>query len=117
MDMPRQRKQTTRYTVGQQELMENLSELEDSGDDDSDDDGSGKKGRGKKGNPNKGVGRGRGRRARDEEAEYGDGPIEHYLRSELFKVEKHLLIFGYVCLFGVIIFGTHNKRWSQRTLV
>ena len=71
-----------------------MSELEDS-DEDSDEDGSKKTRGGRKTKETRG-GRGKGRRNRDEELEAEDGPIEHYLRSELFKVEKHLLVFGYL---------------------
>ena len=44
MDLPRQRKQTTRYAVGNGgDLMDNMSELDSSGDSEFDEDG--KKGR------------------------------------------------------------------------
>ena len=83
MEMPRQRKQTARY--GNQDVMENMSELDSS---DSDEYPGGKgKNKGKK--PGK-----KGKRRGEDDSEVEDGPVDYYTRSDCFKVEKNLLVYG-----------------------
>ncbi len=93
--MPRKRKQTARY--GNQDLLKDMSDLETS-DSDEDYDGNGvsrgnkKLKSGKLGRPSR-----RGRRPRgDEDFEFEDVPEGCFARSDCFKVEKNLLVYGYV---------------------
>lgn len=93
--MPRQRKQTARY--GNDEAALEMSELESSSDDEegggNDEDGEGKgRGRGKKGKKGR---RGRGRDS-DDDFDARGAAGEMYSRSDCFKVEKNLLVYGYV---------------------
>ena len=87
--MPRLRKQTARY--GNQDQVMNMSEL-DTSDSDSELDDAGQ--RVKKGSKGSKSGR-RGRRKRGDDESDTEGPIESYTRSDCFKVEKNLLIYGY----------------------
>lgn len=89
---PRLRKQTARY--GNDETAMEMSELESSSHSEDDDEGTGLTRRGKKSSK-----KGRNRN-KDEDADfdgedfYGSG----YGRPECFKVEKNLLVYGYVIL-------------------
>lgn len=73
IDLPRRRKQTARY--GGHENMD-LSDLESS---DSDDDG--------------GKGRRKSRRSKKMEEE-NEEDVDYYTRSDCFRVEKMILVFG-----------------------
>ena len=102
IEMPRKRKQTARY--GNQDSILDMSELDTSDTDYEEGDdvgGTGTRGKGKRNKKKeekeekRRTGR-RGRRPRDEEVD-GDNvdvPTGTYTRSEYFKVEKHLLVYG-----------------------
>ena len=79
--MPRKRKQTARY--GNDDSIVNMSDLETS---DSDEDDDGKGGKGKKSR--------KSRRNKDDDVDFDGTPEGFYSRSECFKVEKNLLIYG-----------------------
>ena len=86
--MPRQRKQTARY--GNQDSILDMSELETTSDSDYDEEKESQKlGRGAR----KG-GKRRGRRPKDEDVEGDVDGAQGYTRSEFFKVEKNLLVYG-----------------------
>ncbi|XP_071173454.1 chromodomain-helicase-DNA-binding protein 8-like isoform X4 [Mytilus edulis] len=94
VEVPRQRKQTARY--GNDEAALEMSELESSSDDEegggNDEDGEGKgRGRGKKGKKGR---RGRGRDS-DDDFDARGAAGEMYSRSDCFKVEKNLLVYGW----------------------
>lgn len=91
LEEPRQRKQTARYaTIQNDNSMVNVSDLESSSESDDDDDtGSVKRFGGKR----------RKRRTRggdDGDFDIGMDPLsgDGYGRSECFKVEKNLLVYG-----------------------
>ncbi|KAL3860710.1 hypothetical protein ACJMK2_010796 [Sinanodonta woodiana] len=90
VEEPRVRKQTARY--GNNDNIVDMSELESSSNSDDEEDSSGKK-------KEKGGRRGRSRRGRrgdmDEDFQADDMCGNGYGRSELFKVEKHLLVYGW----------------------
>lgn len=88
IEMPRQRKQTARY--GNQDLMD-LSEEEYDSEDEDDETQRGRSKRGTRGSR-------RGRRNRDDFYDPDDEGSGLYTRSELFKVEKNVLVYGYVTL-------------------
>lgn len=82
IEEPRQRRQTARY--GKEESVVDMSDLESSSDSDSEMRFSCRKGRKSR--------RGRGN---DDDYTYNDGiSSEGYTRSDCFKVEKHLLVYG-----------------------
>ena len=87
-DLPRQRKQTSRYVVSNEggDMMDNLSEFDSSADSDFDDEGAYM--RGKKSERLK-------KRRRFVEKEGAEGPFDFYSRSDCFRVEKCLLHFGW----------------------
>ena len=90
MAEPRQRRQTTRY--GNQDSILDMSELDT--DDSEEDAGAIEDVPGRHATRRRKSGR-RGRRTRGEKHEYtGHGPIESYTRSDCFKVEKNLLVYG-----------------------
>jgi hypothetical protein len=80
MDLPRQRKVTSRY--GRQDNVVDMSDLDSSNSEEEGDDGSVRGRKRKK----------RGRGARDDDSHRG---AITYTRSECFKVEKNLLVYGY----------------------
>ncbi|XP_025076427.1 chromodomain-helicase-DNA-binding protein 8-like isoform X4 [Pomacea canaliculata] len=83
IEEPRQRRQTARY--GKEESVVDMSDLESSSDSDSEMRFSCRKGRKSR--------RGRGN---DDDYTYNDGiSSEGYTRSDCFKVEKHLLVYGW----------------------
>ena len=94
IEEPRVRKKTTRY--GNDNGVVDMSDLASSSDSDTDS------------KSNQGRGR-RGKRKQDEDTDFeserhvakSHGP--GYGRSELFKVEKGLLVFGYVNILTVIV--------------
>ena len=89
MAEPRQRKQTTRY--GNQDSILDMSELDTS--DSEEDAGAIEEVPGRHGTRRRKSGR-RGRRMRERHDQTGHGPIEYYTRSDCFKVEKNLLVYG-----------------------
>ncbi|KAK3608042.1 hypothetical protein CHS0354_031028 [Potamilus streckersoni] len=90
VEEPRVRKQTARY--GNNDNIVDMSELESSSNSDDEEDSGGRK-------KEKGGRRGRSRRGRrgdmDEDFQGDDMCGNGYGRSELFKVEKHLLVYGW----------------------
>lgn len=81
MDLPRQRKVTSRY--GKQDNIVNMSELDTSNSDTDDEDnpaGGRRLGKRKK----------RGKSSKDNYV----GKVKCYTRSDCFKVEKNLLVYG-----------------------
>ena len=98
---PRRRKQTARY--GNQDQIMDMSELEtsDSDYDEEKEMGNQALGRGRRNIKGRGEAIGtrrggrRGRRGReDDDGMDGELPNGTYVRSECFKVEKHLLVYG-----------------------
>nr|QVX32607.1 CHD6/7/8/9 [Platynereis dumerilii] len=106
IEMPRQRKQTARY--GNQDM---LSEMEEAEYDSEDEDDETQRGKGKKGMRPPGK---RGRK--NKEDDFFDPDEECgglYGRSEMFKVEKNVLVYGWGRWEAVINHARFKKRMSE----
>jgi len=97
MDVPRQRKVTSRY--GKHDSMLHMSDLDSSNSDDDDLHGRVKKAKRKKRQAGREV----------------DGSVV-YTRAECFKVEKNLLVFGWVECFLLIFITVWNIANFQQLL-
>ena len=114
--MPRKRKQTARY--GNQNLLDEMSDLGSSDSDEEFDENAAAgerlglgRGRGRGGRMSGRGGR-RGRRGRgdDENFEMDDAPEGLYTRSECFKVEKSLLVYGWGRWEDILMHGHFKRR-------
>ncbi|KAK3086718.1 hypothetical protein FSP39_022463 [Pinctada imbricata] len=106
IEEPRQRKQTARY--GNDDALMEMSELESSSnsDDEDDEEGGRGKGKGKKGRkPKK-------RKGSDDDYASDDG--EGFSRSDCFKVEKNLLVYGWGRWKDILCHGRFKKRMADK---
>ncbi|XP_056009130.1 chromodomain-helicase-DNA-binding protein 8-like isoform X4 [Ostrea edulis] len=103
---PRQRKQTTRY--GNDDGVMEMSELDSSSNSDDEDDESRKtrSGMKKRGRP--------GRRRRGSDDDYDADDAEGYGRSDCFKVEKNLLVFGWGRWRDILSHGKFKKMLVEK---
>ncbi|XP_061162484.1 chromodomain-helicase-DNA-binding protein 8-like [Saccostrea echinata] len=103
---PRQRKQTTRY--GNDDNMMEMSDLDSSSNSDDDDDESRKtrSGMKKRGRP--------GRKRRGSDDDYDADDAEGYGRSDCFKVEKNLLVYGWGRWKDILSHGKFKKMLVEK---